>query len=429
MVVINQHATLTFSGDQNPDNKGTLRRAYITEKLSCQHPVLQGVVEVKQTRVAAREDTTHLPVAAMGKCAPVALLLLALCWGAASDETPAEMDKDLDVCAMTDVLVAMKKLLILLSTEVRDLRAQVKNSCQASGTPDATATACPATAVESDPTEEPPSSQEATDTPAYTTNAPDDLESAFILDVDDDYDVDYEYGEPEENPVSGVAEGVADWWNNFSLFPPEPTTDASPTEQPDDGADEDYGQEEDTDEDDNDLVTKPTKAPSSATTTIPTTTSTTTIPTTTSTTTTTTTPLPHTLPPPPTSCPQPFTLLAEGCFLVVHNTRDWRPWGDADAFCQGYSGKLAAPWRLPQLQSYLSRYYSDAFWVGARLIASKGSWEWMTGRKVEKGEWKPGQPNRNPGKKCVFLDKWSGYRGNNYFCGEKLPFICESSQI
>lgn len=62
-------------------------------------------------------------------------------------------------------------------------------------------------------------------------------------------------------------------------------------------------------------------------------------------------------PPSATSCPSPFQLLAEGCYLVVHDTRDWRSWGEAYAFCQSYRGELAAPWRLQQLQDYLSRYY------------------------------------------------------------------------
>ena len=58
-----------------------------------------------------------------------------------------------------------------------------------------------------------------------------------------------------------------------------------------------------------------------------------------------------------TTCPTPFSLIADGCFLVVHNTRDWRSWGDAYAFCQVYSGELASPWRLSQLQDYLIQHY------------------------------------------------------------------------
>lgn len=86
-------------------------------------------------------------IAVMGKCASV-VLLLALCWVVAPADPPGEMDMDTDVCAMTEVLVAMKKLLMLLSTEIRDLREQVKNSCQSSGTTSAKATTSPSTVVE-----------------------------------------------------------------------------------------------------------------------------------------------------------------------------------------------------------------------------------------------------------------------------------------
>lgn len=60
--------------------------------------------------------------------APV-VMVLALCWTAPA--STANMGEEPDICAMTDVLVAMKKLLVLLSTEIRDLRQQVKTSCQA----------------------------------------------------------------------------------------------------------------------------------------------------------------------------------------------------------------------------------------------------------------------------------------------------------
>lgn len=72
---------------------------------------------------------------------------------------------------------------------------------------------------------------------------------------------------------------------------------------------------------------------------------------------------------------------------------------------------------------------ADAFWVGARFVPAKRKWEWLTGRSVDQGEWRPSQPDRNPGKKCVFLDKWSGYRANNFFCGEKYPFVCEGTGV
>ncbi|KAK7076607.1 hypothetical protein SK128_002828, partial [Halocaridina rubra] len=129
------------------------------------------------------------------------------------------------------------------------------------------------------------------------------------------------------------------------------------------------------------------------------------------------------------SCPQPFRLQASGCYLVFQDQREWRSWGEAHALCQSYGGSLAAPWRFRELQEFLSRYYSDAFWVGASFDSSFGSWNWLSGRRMENSEWKRGQPNRNPGMKCVFLDKWSGYKANNFFCGEKYPFICEHGEV
>ena len=68
---------------------------------------------------------------------------------------------------------------------------------------------------------------------------------------------------------------------------------------------------------------------------------------------------------------------------------------------------------------------ADAFWVGAKFDAISRSWKWLSGRNVEDSAWKEGQPSSHPGMRCVFLDKWSGYGANNFFCGEKYPFICD----
>ena len=101
---------------------------------------------MKQTSVEGREDNSKL--VAMLQCAKV-VLLVALCWGVASAEPEADEDvPDTNECAVTEVLVAMKKLLLLLSTEVRDLREQVKNSCQASGAAAPSATVRPITVTE-----------------------------------------------------------------------------------------------------------------------------------------------------------------------------------------------------------------------------------------------------------------------------------------
>lgn len=356
--------------------------------------------------------------------APV-VMVLALCWAAPA--STAEMGEEPDICAMTDVLVAMKQLLVLLSTEIRDLRQQVKTSCQAGDGAVGNDTS-PATTAESLDGDEPLALEDTKPEEANSTKLTDDdddfgvdLDDTFTLEVEkEEKEEDFNYDDVEENPVSEVITGLANWWDNFSPFAPEPaTTPASPTTQPDEDEDKDkdqYEEEEedvvDADEDDDDDLALPTQRPLR--------------PRPTTTTTTTTTPLPYTLPPAPTWCPSPFQLLADGCYLVVHDSREWRSWGEAYAFCQSYRGELAAPWRLPQLQEYLSPRFSDAFWVGARFVSAGQKWEWLTGRRVEQGEWRPSQPHRNPGKKCVFLDKWSGYRANNFFCGEKYPFICES---
>ena len=118
-------------------------------------------------------------------------------------------------------------------------------------------------------------------TPASTsTDDPDDLDDIDIfLEVDEDEDEEFDYVDPEDNPVSEVISGVKDWWDTFSLFSSKTTTDATITSQPDD---DDHEEEDDKDEDVEDSTTMAPKRPTT---------------TTTSTTTTTTTPLPYTLPP------------------------------------------------------------------------------------------------------------------------------------
>ncbi|XP_037779648.1 uncharacterized protein LOC119576154 [Penaeus monodon] len=174
----------------------------------------------------------------------------------------------------------------------------------------------------------------------------------------------------------------------------------------------------------------------------PTTTTTTSTPppittTTTSTTTTraTTTTLPPTttkepdlnIPPVPTTCPPHFTLIAKGCYMIISDTRHWSSWGRAHAFCQQFDGGLAQPYRFGALQKYLSRHYSDTFWVGAHKPGMK--FLWLNNRKVGRKVWKQGQPSKHPKKNCVYLDRWSGYQASNHFCGEKYPFICEATEV
>lgn len=135
-----------------------------------------------------------------------------------------------------------------------------------------------------------------------------DLDDTFTLEAEEEEkDEDFDYDDVEENPVSEVITGLANWWDNFSPFAPEPTTTpASPTTQPDEDEDEDQYEEEeedevDADEDDDDLALPPSR------------------PRPTTTTTTTTTPLPYTLPParksfvsyktPPLQVTQKFTLV------------------------------------------------------------------------------------------------------------------------
>lgn len=84
-----------------------------------------------------------------------------------------------------------------------------------------------------------------------------DIDDNFILEAEkEEKEEDFDYSDPEENPVSEVLTGLTNWWDNFSPFAPKPTTTQAPsTTQPDgdgDDDDDDYQDEyeEDADEDD-----------------------------------------------------------------------------------------------------------------------------------------------------------------------------------
>ncbi|XP_018024624.1 type-2 ice-structuring protein [Hyalella azteca] len=133
-----------------------------------------------------------------------------------------------------------------------------------------------------------------------------------------------------------------------------------------------------------------------------------------------------TLPPPPETCPAPFQLLAESCYYIQTDPREWKSWGEAQSFCQQQAGTLAAPHRPNQLRDYLNTYYSNVFWVGGRK--DRGQWVWLNGNGLSDDDWKTGKPDRHPSKMCLQLDASSSYKGVNHFCGEKFSFICEHRQ-
>lgn len=131
-----------------------------------------------------------------------------------------------------------------------------------------------------------------------------------------------------------------------------------------------------------------------------------------------------TLAPPPEECRQPYQRQGKGCYLFFHDPRDWKPMGQANAICQNYGGVLASPRNLKDLQDYLQLYYSDAFWVGGRYDARRRRWHWPDGRSISSSEWVPKSPQKENTKRCVYLDARYNYKLNNYYCGEKYPFIC-----
>ncbi|CAL4063181.1 unnamed protein product [Meganyctiphanes norvegica] len=143
---------------------------------------------------------------------------------------------------------------------------------------------------------------------------------------------------------------------------------------------------------------------------------------------TTTTPEPTTTePPPPVECRQPYREVGKGCYLMFHDPRDWKSFGQANAICQNYGGILASPRRLGDLQDHLQLYYSDAFWIGGRYDADRRRWHWPDGRTISSSGWVSGAPQKAKTKRCVYLDARYNYKINNYYCGEKYPFICSPS--
>ncbi|XP_047493265.1 uncharacterized protein LOC125041914 [Penaeus chinensis] len=267
--------------------------------------------------------------------------------------------------AVTEVLSAMNKLLNILAEEVRELRSQVVESCTAKDNETLT---CATEAGLADTTggdDKPPLNTEH--------SLPDG-------------------GDEAADGGNGAAEGdtAADADGGTTVPPDSSEVPASPIES---------------------------QVDSSATTTVqPVTVEATTIATTTTTS--------ESLPPVPSSCPPSFTLEADGCYIFIYDERNWRTWGDAHAYCQTYGGELASPYRLAPLQAYLDAHFTETFWVGARLW-NRNKFFWFNKRRVDKKAWKEGQPSKNPNKKCVYLDKRSGYRAANFFCGEKHPFVCD----
>ncbi|KAK3879973.1 hypothetical protein Pcinc_015500 [Petrolisthes cinctipes] len=387
--------------------------------------------------------TTHNPLSFL------LMLLVVVFLSCGVKETRAEdTTSDQDICAMTEVLTAMKELLVMLSSEIRDLRKQVGVNCMSvnATTPptsdDSTTTSCEASTKTNDGQGTDDGDDEAADEDIHdkikdmmttmatlTGNPEEDGEH-------DDFDLDLNFGIEEEgieydgnvtNPFVDVADAVGDWWQGFSLFQPEPSPEVETEAEDEDGGNEDVDgpDTEDLGRTDThgpgDEVALPELEPEPLPLPLPRSTTTTT--------TTTTTAPSYALPPVPTGCPEPFRLMAESCYLIWNSHRDWRTWGEADGVCQKYGGRLAAPWRLRPLQEFLSRHYSDAFWIGAQFDTYSRSWKWLSGRPVEEHEWKAGQPNRHPGKRCMFLNKGFGYQGVNFFCGEKYPFICEYQAV
>ncbi|XP_027229704.2 uncharacterized protein [Penaeus vannamei] len=342
--------------------------------------------------------------------AAVALLVLAS--GALADDEPGCPKRA--TCAMTNVLVNMNELLRVLTSEIQDLRSQVRDSCQAKEK------------APWDYSEEEPIADDEADemlekvNVTLSTEVEPDYEDA---DTETDYEEEEEEGEEDEDEedtgdgLFGNGTYVTSIINSLTIFEPLPDGETVPESNSSDTTTA------------KPMTTKPTSTPPPVitTSTTPTTSTTTTRATTTTLPPTTTKEPDHNIPPIPTSCPTPFTLIAKGCYLIVSDTRHWSSWGRAHAFCQQYNGGLAQPYRFGALQKYLSRHYSDTFWVGVHRPGTK--FLWLNNRKVGRKVWKEGQPSKHPNKNCVYLDRWSGYQATNHFCGEKYPFICEASEM
>ncbi|XP_068209859.1 RNA-binding protein 12B-like [Palaemon carinicauda] len=401
-------------------------------------------------------------------------LLLASCVLAIDFESQPQGDDPAlqrkNTCAMTQVLQAMNELLTSLSSEVRDIRRQVQTSCRGSDTRDSR--------------RRPPKPQKKQEDKILDEG--DDFFATFGKDSEEekettespglDYE-EYDFGDGDEidSPANDLIQDLSGWW--YSIVPfVKPTEEATTTEAPippplpdyytDRDADVDADRDEEeryatrfpahedpefpTGEDprfpteDSRFPTEDSRFPTDEDSRFPTdedsrfaTDDDSHFPTDEDTgfitpdfrnyypPTTQQTPEYNPLPPEPINCPSPFYNQAGGCYLVFHDQRDWKSWGEADAHCLKYGGTLAAPHRLRQLQMFLTNHYSDAFWVGAKFDVPSRGWKWLNGKDVERTTWKQGQPSRNRNMKCIFLDKWSGYRATNFFCGEKYPFICD----
>ncbi|XP_063591497.1 uncharacterized protein LOC134768606 [Penaeus indicus] len=312
--------------------------------------------------------------------------------------------------AVTGVLRAMNKLLTILAKEVRELRSQVVKSCTAknSGT-----LGC---ATEAGLAERPGGDEKPLLNMEH--RLPDGEDKAAEGDTAADGKGDTAEGETAAatttaQPVTVEATTIATTTTTSKSLPPVQKPLLNTEHRLPDGGDE--AAEGDTAADGKgDTAEGETAA--ATTTAQPVTVEATTIATTTTTS--------ESLPPVPTWCPPSFTLEADGCYIFIYDERNWRTWGDAHAFCQTYGGELASPYRLAPLQAYLDAHFSETFWVGARL-RNRRKFFWFNKRRVDEKAWKEGQPSIHPNMKCVYLDKRSGYRATNFFCGEKHPFVCD----
>ncbi|XP_027207514.2 uncharacterized transmembrane protein DDB_G0289901 [Penaeus vannamei] len=294
--------------------------------------------------------------------------------------------------AVTEVLGAMNKLLSILANEVRELRAEVGETCTAK---ENDTLACAA-------------ADGGAGAAGVDEGAP--LSSGHSLPDGGDGAADGENGtaggEATADGENGTAGGEATSDGENGTAGGEATADGE--------GDADEGEAmSDADEGtavpnaSSEVPPSPLESVTVEATTIPTTTTTT-----------------EPLPPVPTSCPPSFTLEADGCYIFIYDEGNWRTWGEAHAFCQTYGGELASPYRLAPLQEYLDTHFTQTFWVGARL-RDRMKFFWFNKKKVDKKTWKENHPSRHPNKKCVYLDKRSGYRATNFFCGEKYAFVCD----
>ena len=113
---------------------------------------------------------------------------------------------------------------------------------------------------------------------------------------------------------------------------------------------------------------------------------------------------------------------------------DPRDWEGAKKACSEAGGTLAAPasaqesdaiFAALKLPSAIPSWEPEqGVWIGLTDQAQEGKFAWISGKPLQGGNWRAGQPDNAGDQDCVTLTLTDGKWGD-LDCGMALPYVCE----